>query len=268
MYSRKKKTFSLLLTIIGLIIVFHYLNWLQPFEIFLRRMINPGSYVLYNWSVTLGDETETFNSVEDLEWAYKKIREEAMNDRVDEVELQLLREENASLRESLSFFENTNFETIGADAVGRNIDPVGSSIIIGVGSENGIDLGSPVVVGKGVLVGKVSRVTPKTSVVRLLDDNQSKFAATILNKDSSIGVVEGGYGLSIRMNFIPQNEVIEIGDTVITSGLEEGVPRGLLVGTVETFEKEPYQPFQSAVIAPLHDLGTIIHVIVLDASSN
>lgn len=124
-------------------------------------------------------------------------------------------------------------------------------------------VGNPVVVGIGVLIGRISRATPETSIVRLLDDNQSKVAATLLNEEKSIGVVEGGYGISIRMNFIPQNEAITIGDTIITSGLEDGVPRGLTIGTVETFEKEPYQPFQSAVVVPPKNFNWITSVSII-----
>ena len=70
------------------------------------------------------------------------------------------------------------------------------------------------------------------------------------------------------MNFIPQNETIEIGNTVVTSGFEDGIPRGLVIGTIETFEKEPYQPFQSAVIVPPKDFGRVTTVTILHAERN
>lgn len=263
MRSRKRTTLFLIAFVVILTTSFHYVGWLQPVEVFLRGIISPVSRSVYTWSVRFGDETLYFESVEALQAAYISLRNESLNHAVDQVELALLREENAALRSSLQFVEESTYDAVGADVIGKNIDPIGSTVIIDVGSEQGVTVGNPVIVGKGILIGKISRVTPQTSIVRLLDDNQSKVAATILNEEKSIGVVEGGYGLSIRMNVIPQNEVIEIGNTVITSGLEAGIPRGLVIGTIETFEKEPYQPFQSAVITPPEDFGRVTVVSVL-----
>jgi rod shape-determining protein MreC len=65
------------------------------------------------------------------------------------------------------------------------------------------------------------------------------------------------------MNYIPQNEIIKVGDMVITSGLEENVPSGLLIGVIEAVEKEAYQPFQKAVITPSVDLTKIKQVLVI-----
>jgi rod shape-determining protein MreC len=263
MRSKKRTTFFLITSVVCLTTLFHYLGWIQSIEIFLRGIISPVSREVYGWSVDLGGKVHQFQSVGELEEAYEVLYEDALENTVDEVELRLLREENKTLRELLDFSEKTAYTMVGADVIGKNIDPVGSTLIIGIGTNDAIEVGSPVVVGGGILIGKISRVTPETSIVRLLDDNQSKVAATILNQEKSIGVIEGGYGLSIRMNIIPQNEIITIGDTVITSGLEEGVPRGLVIGVVETFEKEPYQPFQSAVVAPPKDFGRVRHVSII-----
>jgi len=49
----------------------------------------------------------------------------------------------------------------------------------------------------------------------------------------------------------------------VTSGLEKGIPQGLLIGTVEAIEKEAYQPFQKAILNPLANLDKITLVSVL-----
>jgi rod shape-determining protein MreC len=101
--------------------------------------------------------------------------------------------------------------------------------------------------------------------VRLLNDNSSKIGATILNTDRSLGVVEGGYGLSVKMNFIPRNEIVKVGDIIVTSGLEAGMPRGLLIGSVTAIENETYRPFQAALLLPGTDLSKLSIVSILIA---
>ena len=56
---------------------------------------------------------------------------------------------------------------------------------------------------------------------------------------------------------------LNIGDVVVTSGLEEGMPRGLLIGTVEAVEKEAHQPFQTAVIKPFISFSKITLASIL-----
>ena len=90
--------------------------------------------------------------------------------------------------------------------LGQNSDSAEKMVIIDVGNEAGIKLGQPVVAGDGILVGTIAKIEKDIAMVRLINDNQSKIAATILNRDGSLGIVEGSYGLSVRMNFIPRNE--------------------------------------------------------------
>jgi len=69
--------------------------------------------------------------------------------------------------------------------------------------------------------------------------------------------VEGGYGISLRMNLIPRDEAVRIGDQVVSSGLEKNIPRGLLIGTVAVIENEPYKPFQQAILNSVADLSKL-----------
>src|SRR3989339_344017 len=153
--------------------------------------------------------------------------------------------------------------TISDEIVAKNLDTADQIVILNRGANDGIKIDSPVTSGDGILVGKIIKVEDNISFARVLSDNQSKIAATILNSDHSLGIIEGGFGLSIKMNFIPRNENIITGDQIITSGLELGMPRGLTIGKVAAIENESYQPFQQAVITPAVDYEKINFVGVL-----
>ncbi|OGH72224.1 MAG: rod shape-determining protein MreC [Candidatus Magasanikbacteria bacterium RIFCSPLOWO2_01_FULL_43_20b] len=262
----RKKFFTLLAIsiVLAITILTHYLGWLKPVESFFRYIVNPGSKAMYALSVKINNTEEEFTTSEDLLEAYKKIKDEWLKNKINEVELETLRQDNENLRQELNFIKTKNYDSIGIEVIGKNIDPTESTLIINRGSKDGVREGSPVVVGNGILVGKIAKVEEKISVVRLLDDNQSKVAATVINYEKSVGLIEGGYGISVQMNFIPQSESIGVGDIVVTSGLEEKMPRGLLVGAVQAVEKEAHQPFQKAVIKPFakFDKVTIASVLI------
>jgi len=259
----KLKTFISISVIIILIIITHYIGWLNPVENFLRTIIKPGSQALYAISTNLGEESQNFSNVNELEEAYKNLNNQILEYKINEVDNKILLEENEELRRQLEFKKRNDYTMIGSSVIGKNIDPLGNTIILDKGEEDGVIIDSPVIVGNGVLVGKIVRVETRSSIVRLINDNQSRIASTVVNKDRSIGLVEGGYGISVHMNYIPQNESINVGEMVISSGLEKNIPKGLLIGTIEAVEKEAYQPFQRAILKPLVNLDKISLVSII-----
>ena len=261
--SSKRRTLFSISILIFFVILLHYVGALGWLENLLRKITSPLSGEVYSLSVAIGGEEEKFASVEDLKMAYRSAVENLLSNRAVDARLQLLEQENQELRTQLNFIQAKKFKSIGADVIGKNIDPVGNTLIINRGTESGIIIDSAVVTGEGILVGKVVKIDKGVSIVRLINDNQSKIAATVLNQEKSLGVVEGGYGISVQMNYIPQNETINVGETIITSGLEGNVPRGLLIGTIEAVEKEAHQPFQKAMIKPFASLEKIRQVSII-----
>ena len=261
--TNRFKTFLAISVVILLTTFFHYIGLLVPIENLIRSIITPISQTMYNFSLELNGTTEKFSSVLDLENAYKNLKAKNFDNELITSKITILETENSELRQQLNYLKKTNYPTLGAEVIGKNVDSLGNTIIINRGAEDNLKINEPVIVGNGVLVGKISKVEKNNSVIRLINDNQSKIAATVLNQEKSLGLVEGGYGISVYLNFIPQNEVVKVGETVITSGLELGVPKGLLLGKIEAVEKEAYQPFQKAVITPFVDLEKILEVSVI-----
>ena len=90
-----------------------------------------------------------------------------------------------------------------------------------------------------------------------------KLAAAIQNQTKAQGITDGDLGLTIKMNYIPQLEKISLGDTVITSGLGDKIPRGLVIGKVIEVVSESNEVWQGATIEPLVNLNTLTVVTVI-----
>ncbi len=238
---------SIFITVI-LVIILHYLGVLKGGEDFIKKTVFSGSSKLYQISIMLPSGKETFESVEKLEEAYISLKKNQSYILNQESEYLELKNENKSLREQLSFVNRNNYTTVGTDVIGKQIDPINRIITLNKGTSSGISLQNPVITNDGVFVGVISLVNEHDSIVRLINDNESRVAAMLLNQNRSIGMIEGGFGLTIRMSFIPQQEIVEIGNIVTTSGLEQYMPPGLVIGEVASVEKEPFEPFQRAII--------------------
>ncbi len=230
--------------VLALVVAAEQRGWLSPLENLAHSGFNGVSRALYRTSVS--DEYTLTTSTAVLEATVLR-----------------LEQENFALRDQLEFFASSTIPHVGADVIGRDIDPLGTTLVINAGTRQALQIGQPVITGNGQLIGTVVRVSETTAIVRLLTDPQSRIAASVLNRDHSVGVVEGGYGISVRLNLIPQNEVVVPGDYIVTSGLEASLPRGLYIGQVEVVEKKPQQPFQEAVLKTAADLHHVTVVSVL-----
>lgn len=259
----RKRHVWLVILIFSVLIALHYGGILQPVEHAITRVINPSIRTIAEVGARLGSLKTYFTDKATLVTRIEQLEDAATRQRLDSAERTLLQEENNALREQLKFTQRTRRIPLISYVVGKTIDNTANTITIDRGSADGVALENAVIVGDGVLVGKIAKVTPHSAIVRLMNDPRSKIAVTILNKDKSIGLVEGGFGISVKLTTVLQNETITEGDSIVTSGLEETVPRGLLIGTIATVQKETHQPFQEATIIPAAPFGRLTIVGVL-----
>lgn len=246
-----------------LLLIFHYTGILKPIENAVRKSFVPLLSSLHGFSIKIGDNFEFFKNKEEFFNAYSKCTLENQNNNLLSEKIKLLTDENNELKMQLKYVQSKEIKHLLGDVIGKEIISTDQNIIINRGSIDGIKIDHPAIVGEGILVGKVIKVNENTSVIRLLNDNQSRISAGVLNQDKSQGVVEGGFGISLRMNLIPRDEIIVVGDQVMTSGLETSIPRGLLIGSIAVIENEPYKPFQQAILTPGVDLAKLSIVTIL-----
>jgi rod shape-determining protein MreC len=261
------RTLLAIIIFIVLVVVLHMFGYLKSIERPLGRMLHNASSRVYTISVWKNEifETRTMTG-DELQAAFVELQEKYRTNIVDQAELSQLKEEYSNIKKQINFFSEKKWDYVTARITGKNVDPFESSVYLFFqNAESRISVGAPAITENGVFVGVVKKVEGDIVTVRLLGDGQTKIGVALLNDERTIGVVEGGFGKSIRMNFIPQNENVSAGDIVVSSGLTEHIPYGLPIGTVEAVEKEPYQPFQSAVISSLANPNTlrILSIIVV-----
>jgi len=263
------RSLFLLSTILLIVIVLHVVGAFGFIEGPVTKLFYKGSGVLYAVHLSQGEKSiSTSLTGEELRNAYITLQEMYTKQVVDRSEMIQLQQENQNLVRQLQFFSDKQWTYYTGRVTGKQIDPFESTVLLYFEhADDTIPLGSPAITQGGIFVGIVVAVERSTVTVRLLDDGRTKVGAALLNEEKTIGIAEGGFGKSIRMNFIPQNEKVVAGDIVVTSGLTPEVPYGLPIGTVEAVEKEPYEPFQSAVLSPLATPNSLqILSIIVDTS--
>jgi rod shape-determining protein MreC len=169
--------------------------------------------------------------------------------------------ENKRLRALLQFQDKIEDKKTTAQVIAKDVSTEFRSIRINKGSNAGIQRGMAVVTHEGV-VGKVLRVTAEYSDVITMLDNLSSVDA-IVQRSRAKGVIEGLTDASCILKYALRTDDIEVGDVVVSSGLDGIYPKGLLLGTVLKVNKKSYGVTQDVEVRPSVDFSKLEEVLVI-----
>ena len=169
--------------------------------------------------------------------------------------------ENTRLNGLLALKERSSYKIIAARVIGRSADNWSSAIIIDKGSSSGIKHGMAVITYLG-LVGRVVTTTGASSNIKLINDPDISVSCMV-QRSRQEGLVSGALGSSLIMKYLPKEADIKAGDAIITSGLTEAYPKGLIVGTVVNVGEELSGLTRYAVIKPAVNLNSIEEVLII-----
>jgi rod shape-determining protein MreC len=123
-------------------------------------------------------------------------------------------------------------------------------------------LGLPVIDSVGV-VGQITRVFPFTSEVTLLTDKEQAIPVQVLrNGLRSVAYGRGQSGL-LDLRFMATDADIQVGDILITSGLDGVYPAGLAVAKVVQVESNAAGAFGHVVCQPMAGIDRNRQLLVL-----
>jgi rod shape-determining protein MreC len=207
----------------------------------------PFQKIFYGASQKVGETTSLLASISEIKNDNVQLSKENNFLAGEVARLKQMENENVMLREQLELLPRDKFSLVGSFVIGQ--DPQGSEgwIIIDKGEKDGIASGMAVIVANGILVGKVEEVYSSSSKINLLASSNSAVNVTDVDTGAK-GIIRGEYGLGLVMDMVTQSDVLNIGDTIITSGLGGNIPRGLLVGKVKEVKVSEDRLFQRAVV--------------------
>jgi rod shape-determining protein MreC len=167
-----------------------------------------------------------------------------------------------NLRRELALPARPEYRVLSANVIVRNPSLWFQRIMIDRGSLDGVKLNMPVTSASGV-VGRVIAVGPNFATVQVITDKHAGVGAQ-LQVSRAMGVVRGiGEDGGCELKNIASNEGVEIGEAVITTGLDRIYPKGLLIGTVERIDDDPNAPWHRIIIKPTAAIDRLEHVRVL-----
>lgn len=198
-----------------------------------------------------------------------KLKKENADLRILAVKVAELEKDNRAFRDQFAVTNPGPKKLMPAFIVGMPTFLPGISIvdeiIIDKGSDDGIKVGSSVVF-KDNLIGKVVKISPRLSVVDLLNHKGISFTVKTV-ATSALGISQGEGNQTTVINNVLLSDTLRIGDIIATKGDIDsgglGFPPDLIVGKIISVNKKASALFQSAEVERLVDVPRLEMVFVL-----
>jgi len=181
------------------------------------------------------------------------------------LENQRLREEgleNLRLRELLDFQSRSEFKVVSAEVVALEPNPLTHTVVLNIGKKKGVKKNSLVINIRG-LVGKIAGVSPNSCSVELLLHPNCRVAA--LDQRSRVnGIIKPADGFYLKLDHVPIDEDVQVGDEIVSSGLGGIFPAGLKIGRVIEVQEKKGGMFKSILVKPWVDFNRLEELFVIE----
>ncbi len=261
--NRRLLTLGLLLiAAIGLIVGGGRSGFLRPLTSVVMTPLVPVARLLTGGADAVTGSSQEAGDYETLRQHSRELERIVAELQVEIVRLREIEQDYYRLSELVNYAAaHPDQGLVTANVIARDASGYLRWIIIDRGARDGIQIGNPVINELG-LVGRVEDVAYNASWVRLINDQASAVNARLQNSRAEgtvIGQLQGG----LRMEYIPQEALVEVGDLVLTSGLGGSFPANLVIGQVTSVRRQQAALFQEAEVRPTVDFNRLQIVSVI-----
>ena len=235
--NKKGEIIGIIVTIVILIILVLLTNTensnLSYIENIANKLVNPIQNGLTFMKNKIHGNSSFFTNINDLKSENERLQ--ARNNELEETlrEFETMKAENETLKQYLNLSEKySDYQTIAADVISRDISNYSKTIIINAGENSGIKENMTVIAADG-LVGHVISVTDTTAKVQTIIDSSSNTSSTLSSSRDTVickGILDKNREL--KAVYIPTEATLAQGDTLETSGLGGIYRKGIYVGSV------------------------------------
>ncbi len=268
MYQKHKSgIWGIIITIILLILIVVFTNGESNSSFFqtgISKLVMPIQNGLTYLKNKISGNDTFFTDINNLEQENEELKNKNSELEQSLRELESIKAENETLREYLNLTEKYGqYQTIPAYIINKDISNYSKTIIINVGSDDGIKENMTVIADEG-LVGHVVSVTNTTAQVQTIIDTGSSVSSTMSSTDESI-VCKGTLDSTTELKamYIPTDYNIIQGDSLETSGLGGIYPKGVHIGTVKSVESTKNITDRYAIIETAVDFDKLSTVLVI-----
>ncbi|MGH7343051.1 MAG: rod shape-determining protein MreC, partial [Candidatus Rokuibacteriota bacterium] len=198
--------------------------------------------------------------------ALQEVRSENERLRSEVAQLQVrLQQERAlaqrsrTLESLLELRSEAELPTLAAAVIAGGASPDFRTITIDKGTADGVRADMAVIAPAGV-VGRVITPTARAAKIQLLIDRNAA-AGSLVERSRTQGVAVGTGG-ALRLDYVSGTADVQVGDSVVTSGIDGIYPKGFVIGQIESVERGQ-GVFTAIGVRPAVDFTSLEAVLIV-----
>ena len=252
---------ALILSVL-LIFVDFKLDGFKSTRVYLNSLMSPLQYLANLPGLMLNKSAQRFTSQEQLLAENQKLNNQLllMSEKLQQFDV--IMQENSYLRDLLQTSARSDSRKMVAELMAVDKNPYSQQVVINKGAIDGVYLSQPVLDDKGV-VGQVMEVGSTNSRVLLIADVTHAIPVRSLRNNIRFIATGSGALNELYLEHVPHSVDIEVGDTLISSGLGKVFPEGYPVARVSQVIRDESRPFARVVVTPLAQLDRLRHLLLL-----
>ncbi|WMY94755.1 MAG: rod shape-determining protein MreC [Arsenophonus sp.] len=229
---------------------------------YLEITLTPLYFIINSPREFLDNISDTFKQKKQLLFENHTLKKEILLKKADNLLLEQLQQENSKLRTLLGspLLQRENMMVTQVLSVLHT--PYRDQIMIDKGSYDDVYEGQPVISDKGV-VGQVISVSQFNSRVLLICDITHALPIQILRNDIRVIATGAGCSDDLKLEPVPDNTDIRIGDMIVTSGLGGRFPEGYPVAIVSSVKHDFHRAYMIVRARPRADLQRLRYLLLL-----
>ena len=205
---------------------------------------------------------ESFTGQRTLLHDNQQLREENLVLRSRAQKFAALESENRRLRALLDSTPELGEDVAVADVLAIETNASARQIVINKGSRQHVYVGQPIADDHGIL-GQIVEVGPFSSTAILISDARHALPVQI-NRNGLRAIAMGGdTSDELSLSFVPNNADVQVGDLVVSSGLDHRFPAGIPVGEIDHVDNDPGAPFARIKVKPSAHIGREREVLLV-----
>lgn len=184
--------------------------------------------------------------------------------------------ENARLKEQLieaglkptiekdsSNTDSLRYHLLSAKVINNSTNKPNNTITLDKGIKDGVqrDMG---VIGNSGIIGIISNVSENYAVANSILHRRSSISASI-KRTGAFGGLKwvGSNPKYVNLTAIENYQIVQVGDTVVTSGYSTHFPPGIMIGVVEEAELPSGSSFHDIKVKLVNDFGSLRYVEII-----
>jgi rod shape-determining protein MreC len=212
----------------------------------------------------VGDFFITQSRQHDLIRQNDDLKLQHQNDAAQLLQLQSLELENQHLRNLDALPIRSQFTTQLVQVIYAERDVFRRKVLIDKGADADVKLGQVVMDDVGI-IGQITRVYPWLSEVTLITEKDQAVPVQVLRNGLRTIVFGAGDISQLSLRYMPASADIQIGDVLVTSGIDGTYPPGIPVAKVIKIERDPDYPFSNVTCLPIAGVDNHRHLLILSS---